>query len=418
MANYKTVTRMTDTGPYIEKLILDLGREAGANDLSPAGFHVHVTRYEKDGTILMRKERGADKALPSLGTVTVRVAYPCDAEGRRLLSGCFAALELEEERLNKRIEGSVLASRYIRNAYRVTQIRDLPPREEGGVALSGLVFDTCTEDLCPALEGWTNGENTLRYGAYTPAQANGGEKLPLLVWLHGAGEGGDDPLVAYTGNRVTALSSPEVQTKLGGAAWILVPQCPTVWMDDGREQLSHVNQSIYVKPLKACIDAFVEQHADSIDRDRIWVAGVSNGGFMTIRMLADYPGFFAAAAPGCEAFFEENLTDSVLDAVQQTPLWLTHAKGDELVDPTQTSLPLYRRLKDRGMENLHMTYWDEVVDPTGRYREADGRPRSYFRHGVWILMLDDACRTDLDGSRVLCDGVPVTLWEWMGKQRR
>lgn len=417
MANYRTVTRMTDTGPYVIKLILDLGHEAGRNDLCPDSFHVHAVRYEKDGTILMRRERGAEKALPSLGTVKVRDAYPSNADGIKQTRGSYVVLELEEERLNKRIEGSVLASRYIDNTYRVTLTRDLPPLQEGEAPLSGLVFDHCTGDLCPELEGWSNGQNTLQYGYYTP-RAGAEQKLPLLVWLHGAGEGGDDPLVAYTGNRVTALSSPEIQKKLGGAAWILVPQCPTVWMDNGREKLERVNESIYVQPLKDCIDDFVAQHADSIDVDRIWVSGVSNGGFMTIRMLAEYPGFFAGAAPGCEAFFEENLSENVLQSVQQTPLWLVHAKGDELVDPAQTSLPLYHRLKERGMENLHMTYWDEVVDPTGRYHEADGRPRSYFRHGVWILMLDDVCREDLDGRRVLYHGEPVTLWEWLGKQHR
>lgn len=44
-------------------------------------------------------------------------------------------------------------------------------------------------------------------------------------------------MVAYTGNKVAALSWPDIQRKLGGAAYILTPQCPTVWMDDGVEKL-------------------------------------------------------------------------------------------------------------------------------------------------------------------------------------
>ena len=35
---------------------------------------------------------------------------------------------------------------------------------------------------------------------------------------------------------------------------------------------------------------------------------------------------------------------------------------------------------------------------------------------AWVLMLDDVCRADVDGRAVLCDGVPCTIWEWMGKQ--
>lgn len=108
---------------------------------------------------------------------------------------------------------------------------------------------------------------------FTPKH-EAGQKLPLIIWLHGAGEGGNDPLVAYTGNRVTALSSPKVQRELGGAAWVLVPQCPTVWMDDGKEQLGRSNQSIYSKPLKACIDQFIAEHVDEVDGRAVLCDGV------------------------------------------------------------------------------------------------------------------------------------------------
>ena len=46
------------------------------------------------------------------------------------------------------------------------------------------------------------------------------EKLPLVIWLHGHGEGGDDPALAYTGNKVVAISSDDIQRKLGGAGYI------------------------------------------------------------------------------------------------------------------------------------------------------------------------------------------------------
>lgn len=417
MGNYKTVTRLTDYGPFIVKLILELGCEIGQNDVGPQAFNIHVTRREADGSVLMRKERGAPKALPSVGYQQAVRAYPCTADGEPCPRGSFAALELAEERLGKRIEGDVLASRYIHNCYRVTQLQPFPAPAPGEAPVTGLVFDHCTGDLCPGLAGWSNGAGALQYGWFTPPGAGQGP-LPLVVWLHGAGEGGNDPLVAYTGNRVTALSSPEVQRKLGGAAWVLVPQCPTVWMDDGVERLGRSNQSIYTRPLKDCIDQFIASHPGQVDPGRIYLAGVSNGGFMVLRMLADYPGFFAAAAPGCAAFFQQNLTDAVLESLKQTPIWFTHAKRDELVDPEDTSLPIYRRLKAAGAANVHLTYWDEVADPTGQYKDALGRPRAYFNHGVWVLMLDDACRTELDGTRVLQDGEPVTLWEWLGRQHR
>lgn len=103
------------------------------------------------------------------------------------------------------------------------------------------------------------------------------QKAPLVVYLHGAGEGkgatqGEGATRAYIGNRVTAISQAQIQRYFGGFAWVLVPQSPTFWMDNGVEQLGHSNQSIYSPVLKALIDEFVAEHADRIDTDRIVVA--------------------------------------------------------------------------------------------------------------------------------------------------
>lgn len=415
MANYSTVTRITDYGPFIRKIVLDLGFEIGRNDVSARTFHVHCVRREKDGSIVLCKRWGEAKASPSLGNLPVERAYPCDASGNRSTRGSHCALEIGELTPAKCTEGDILSSRYIFNDFRVTQLEELFDAQ--GESVSGLVFDTCTGNTCPDLIGWADGENTMRYGFYAPENPEK-KKLPLLIWLHGAGEGGKDTKISYTGNHVTLLSDASAQRKLGGAAWILVPQCPTVWMDDGVEKLGHSNYSIYTKELKSCIDGFIEEHAQTIDTDRIYVSGISNGGFMTMRLIFDYPDFFAAAAPGCQAFYSDNATDEMVNSIRNLPIWFTHAKGDELVDPRETSLPLYHRLKAAGGENVHFSFWDEVVDPTGLYQDEHGRPRPFFNHGVWILMLNDACCLDLDGSRVVFDGEPVTLLEWLGKQKK
>ncbi len=425
MSEYRTITRMTDSGPYIIGLILDPGCEVGKRDVDASSFHVHCVRREKNGEVLLRQEPGSPRALPSKGNVTVLGAVPCDEDGTERDRGRYVRLSLKEERLNKRIEGNLTASRYIINEYRITQLTPLPAEKSGDGEVTGLVFDTCTGDLAPELAGWDSRKQegsradlaTLRlgYGFYTPENREK-RKLPLLIWLHGAGEGGTDPLVAYTGNRVTALSGPEVQRALGGEAWVLVPQSPTVWMDDGKEILGRSNRSVYSIPLKDCIDGFIAEHEEEIDRNRIYLTGISNGGFMTVRMLLDYPGFFAAGAPGCTPFYEENVTAQVAETLKEIPLWLVHSKDDPVVPLSETARPLYRSLRAAGARNLHFTLYDEVTDPTGEYKDAAGRPKRYVGHAVWVPMLDNACRLDLDGTRVLDDGEPVTLWEWLGRQ--
>lgn len=434
MERYKTFTTVTDFGPYVTKLVLALPCEVRAADVCPEFFNVYVERKDAvTGDIIMARNffEPEAPALPSKGYQEIKKAYPCDSQGNYCIRGTFVALELGEEPLGKRTEGTMLTSAYIKNDYRVTLLHPLPGVSGDAPAVSGLVFDQYDGDICPQLLGWANGESKtavvcfktpdkkseaahLKYGYFTPPTVD--TKLPLVIWFHGAGEGGTDPRIAYTGNKVVNMSSPELQKKLGGAAWVLVPQCPTVWMDDGVEQLGHSNRSIYTESLKACIDEFIAEHEESIDRNRIYIGGCSNGGFMTVRMAIDYPDFFAAAFPACEAFFDENITDDMIRILKSLPIWLIHAKGDELVSPQETALPLYHRLIDAGADNVHFTYFNRMQDMSGMYRDELGRPQRFFNHGVWVHVYNDDCLTDFDGRFVMCDGEPVTLWEWLGKQ--
>lgn len=431
---FATVTELGDFGPWISTAVLELPAPVRDADLDPVPFNVYVERHETSGGILMRTERGADRAVPSRSYLPVLNAYPCDAAGHRLPEGGHVALVLPECRLTKTIEGTVMQGRFVEHRFRITQTAPLPGEPD---PTCGLVYTERTERLCPALTGWhearmaqaVNGIQ-LSYGFFEPdfnqgeapagpfkRQVQKPERAALIVWLHGAGEGGDEVERAYTGNRVTALSQEKIQGYFGGAAWVVVPQCPTFWMDDGVEQLGRSNVSIYSEPLKVLIDEFITAHADRVDTSRIIIGGLSNGGFMTVRMCADHPDFFAAGVPVCAPFFDENQTPKVIGALAKTPLWFVHAKGDEAVNPAETVLPLYHRLHEVEAP-VHLTYFDHVEDLTGRYREADGAPKQVFSHGVWIHVYNDFCRAELDGTNVMLDGEPVGLWEWTAHQRR
>lgn len=431
MSTYATVVTLGDFGPWISKIVLDLPCEVRASEVSPASFNVYCARFEPTGEPLMRKEHGADHAVHTAGYVPVLAAYPCDEKGAAAPAGSHVALETPETRLTKRVEGGVLGSRYVESRIRVTQ---LAPVCGDGDPVCGLLFDELREEYTPQLAGWTDAVQkkpvdgiALEYGYFEPSfeprpqpfgePVPAPEKAPLIIYLHGAGEGkgdttGEGPARAYTGNRVTALSQNPIQGYFGGGAWVLVPQSPTFWMDNGKEQMGKSNESIYAPVLKALIDEFVAERAERVDTDRIVIGGLSNGGFMTLRMVRDYPGFFAAAAPCCAPWY--NATAEDVELLAKTPMWFTHSKGDELVAVRETVLPLYAALKAAGA-NVHCTYFDHVEDLTGVYREADGRPKRTFNHGVWIHQFNDFCRIDLDGTNVVLDGEPVGLWEWCAR---
>ena len=86
------------------------------------------------------------------------------------------------------------------------------------------------------------------------------EKIPLIIWLHGAGEGGQEPPIAAIGNKVVNLISPKVQKIFGGKTYLLAPQAPTMWMDDGSGEYTKDGSSKYTEVLDALIGAFVDAH--------------------------------------------------------------------------------------------------------------------------------------------------------------
>ncbi len=290
-------------------------------------------------------------------------------------------------------------------------------------------------------------EITLTYGSYgTDAMKNDGQKNPLIIWLHGAGEGGTDPSVAILGNQVTNLAKEGIQkyftTDTVKGAYVLAAQTPTAWMDkDGSGEYGTEEASqYYVKALKGLIDAYIEENGD-IDMNRIYIGGCSNGGFMTVNMIINYSDFFAAAYPVCEAYDAKWLTDEAVESIKDLPIWFTHSANDNTVSiydkegdgwttPMTPTTPqdaytnnLYIRLINAGATNVHYSLFETV--------NVDGV--NYDGHWSWIYTLRDECVNvqptegadgdmtvadlDLDSTqKVQIDGKDVTLWGWLAAQ--
>ena len=112
------------------------------------------------------------------------------------------------------------------------------------------------------------GDETLTYGAYEPeALRIDGKRNPLVIWLHGMGEGGTDVSIELMGNEVVALIRNDIQshfTTEGGdkGAYVLAVQCPTMWMGTAKGFGSGSYPSLYSDVLKSCIDHYLEQNPD------------------------------------------------------------------------------------------------------------------------------------------------------------
>ncbi|MFT5292132.1 MAG: putative peptidase [Planctomycetota bacterium] len=106
------------------------------------------------------------------------------------------------------------------------------------------------------------------------------EGWPVLLFLHGAGERGDDlSLINLHGPPKLLEEIPE----LAGCV-LIAPQCPAnEWWQSGT--------------LKALLDE--ASSLTDVDASRLYVSGLSMGGYGTWGLLADYPEAFAAAVPIC-----------------------------------------------------------------------------------------------------------------------
>lgn len=167
------------------------------------------------------------------------------------------------------------------------------------------------------------------YIAYIPEQLS--DHPALIIHLHGAGERGygQDEL-----DNVLVNGLPNVATDSNLKNCILVmPQCPwdSFWVAK-------------IESLKRFIDAIVDQY--SIDTNRIYLCGLSMGGYGTWYTAMAYPELFAAIAPCCGGGMAWNAP------MLKMPIWTFHGLDDTVVSPTQT-LEMVNVLKN---VNPHLKY--------------------------------------------------------------
>lgn len=245
-----------------------------------------------------------------------------------------------------------------------------------------------------------------KYAAYNPVQAS----ETLVVWLHGLGEGGTintDPYITVLANKVSSLAGQEFQNTIGGAN-ILVPQCPTFWMDKTGDSLATKfteadGTSYYCDSLHELIN-FYRKETKS---EKVIITGCSNGGYMTMLMALKYGKEYNAYVPICEAFLNEKISDEEIKQLKKLPIFFIYSRDDDVVAPETHELPTIRRLLGAGASNVHTFVSKHVIDTSGRFNDKDGEPLRYSGHWSWIYFFNNEAVSDCCGIRV---------WQWMAQQ--
>jgi|AntRauTorckE6833_2_1112554.scaffolds.fasta_scaffold11351_2 predicted peptidase len=181
-----------------------------------------------------------------------------------------------------------------------------------------------------------------RYAA--PAKIKDGEKVPLVLFLHGSGERGDNNKAQLKHGAKDILKNAE---QLDDPVFLIAPQCPNGrWWAEPQEDRKRLADAKGPNALLDALLELVDQTASeqAVDPDRIYITGLSMGGFGTWSVLARKPEVFAAAIPICGAGDPETV-----GAFKDLPIRIFHGANDDVVPPAGSQL-MFDALKQAGSD--------------------------------------------------------------------
>jgi len=184
----------------------------------------------------------------------------------------------------------------------------------------------------------TTDSATVDYLLYLPTDYDEKEKLPLMLFLHGRGES-NGPL-----SLVAKWGPPRMVARGDELPYIIVsPQCPK------SDQWGSPTQQ---KRLIELLDFVVGER--KVDEDRIYLTGLSLGGYGSWRLAADHPNRFAAVVPVCGGARPEDA-----EALKNMPIWAFHGDKDFIV-PIKLTSRIVDAIREAGGTSIRFTTLEEV----------------------------------------------------------
>lgn len=220
-----------------------------------------------------------------------------------------------------------------------------------------LLFNSFTSSAQSSLfntEKFVSEQDTLNYRFLFP-DYNTMRELPLVVFLHGSGERGNDNEAQLKWGVKNFATSEQMKMH---SAFVVAPQCPMEqsWANfifDERNGSIQMQDSpsksmeLLIKLVKQLIKDY------PVDTDRIYITGLSMGGLGTFDAIARYPDLFAAAVPVCGGG-----DPTTAPQIKNIPIWIFHGAEDTSVEP-QYSVDMLQALIDAGA-HPGLTYYPEV----------------------------------------------------------
>lgn len=394
--SYIKVIEGYDWGPAVSQVIIPLEKKQQAFD------HTQI-----EVSAIRKSECLSEDAAGLKGKRDILYSFISDSQGNRLEEGEHATLvmsvgpNLAIGSPMQYFGGTCNGTKWV--DYSLT-IKDLS---------SGRTWNEEFDWLSPILLQFDlNGTFTfedrepLTYASYTPSNPSQ-VKSPLIIWLHGGGEGGIDTKIPLLANKATNYAAEEIQSIFGGA-YVLVPQCRGAWMHNEKGVSTWGKENdVYNESLMALIRDYVSKNP-GIDEDRIYVGGCSNGGYMSLKLMLLEPDYFAAAYVSASAYKSRFLTDEDIKSIAHNSIWFIHSADDPVTPAKETAIPVYERLIQAGAKDVHMSLYDHVVDLYGFY---GGENYRYHGHLSWIYSHSNHAAKVINGKY-------TTVMEWMSTKSK
>ena len=204
-----------------------------------------------------------------------------------------------------------------------------------------------------SMESYEDGEHQVRipYALYVPTDYDPGKKYPIVIGLHGTGEM-VEPLEAMLEKMEMGTAWARDSEQGHNQCLVLIPQCIKHYDDeDNWTSLvqfinGHSNSPFWPLPqLKAVWNLLCMLRGKySIDDKRMYLTGMSSGGFATYVMAMDHPGAFAGLVPiSCAA------NPKRIHELKGVPMWIFHSDDDPLIVPAWSLQPTLNALDGAGV---------------------------------------------------------------------
>lgn len=204
---------------------------------------------------------------------------------------------------------------------------------------------------------YIKGKDSINYRILFPEHFNPAEKYPVIFVLHGRGESGGDNEKQLTHGAKLFLKT---DIRKNFPAIVVFPQCPadSYWAnvnitadDNGKRNFSFIKggkPTIAMRALQGMVKNFLKK--PFVNKEQVYVGGLSMGGMGTYELLRRQRRTFAAAFAICGGDNTNNIKK-----YQHVPLWIFHGGKDDVVDPA-FSIAIAERLKKVGAEVKFTTY--------------------------------------------------------------